>query len=136
MGSLDQFMAFGRVALVCGPLAAILLTGCAARRPSQPEGAAPAQQAIDPTVNRQRIHALWEARTREGVPVDFCLGPGDLLTVSVFRLPEMQAMRVRVSSTGSVSLPLIGEIQAAGRTQDELAAEIARQLRAGYMRNP
>ncbi len=135
-GSLNGVIAFGRVALVCGPVVAILLTGCAARRPSQGEGAATAQQAIDPTVNRQRIHALWEARTRGGVPVDFCLGPGDLLTISVFRLPEMQAMRVRVSSTGSVSLPLIGEVQAAGRTQDELAAEIARQLRAGYMRNP
>lgn len=124
-----------RGSLLVIPLAVVLLGGCAARRTAQPvSNEAPA--VIDQTVNRQRIHALWEARTRGGVPVEFCLGPGDLLAISVFRLPEMQGMRVRVSSTGTVSLPLIGEIRASGLTQEQLAGEIARQLRAGYMRDP
>lgn len=120
-------------------LVVVSFGGCAARAPVrtvQTEEQAVTQIAVDPEVNRQRIHALWEARTRGGVPEEFCLGPGDLLTVSVFRLPEMQGMRVRVSPTGTVSLPLIGEVRAAGLTHDGLAAAIAKELRAGYMRDP
>lgn len=137
MKHLERLLSAGRSLMLIGALMGTLTAGCAAGRAPSPD-ASPgvARQAIDPTANRERIRALWQARTRGGIPVEFCLGPGDLLAISVFRLTEMQGMRSRVSSTGMISLPLIGEVRAAGLTQDELAAEIARRLRAGYMRDP
>jgi polysaccharide export outer membrane protein len=43
---------------------------------------------------------------------------------------------VRVSSTGSITLPLVGDVPAAGRTENQLRAAIEQRLRNGYMRDP
>jgi polysaccharide export outer membrane protein len=83
-----------------------------------------------------RVAALWKARTSQGVPVDFCLGPGDLLDITVFHFPEMQGLKVRVPPTGVIRLPLIGELEAAGLTEHELGDAIATRLRQGIMKEP
>ena len=83
-----------------------------------------------------RIHDLWSTRTQNGVPNDFCLGPGDLIEITVFHFPEMSGRRARVSSTGFVALPLLGEVQVAGLTEHEVEERIATGLRNGFMKNP
>jgi polysaccharide export outer membrane protein len=61
---------------------------------------------------------------------DLKLGPGDLIHVTVFAMPELD-QRVRISDQGNVSLALIGEIKAAGLTAEDLGREIALRLREG-----
>src|SRR5262245_15683857 len=46
------------------------------------------------------------------------LGPGDLLEITVFDTPEL-AQRARVSSEGTISMPLIGEIAVRGLWPNE-----------------
>ncbi|MBS7458085.1 polysaccharide biosynthesis/export family protein [Coralloluteibacterium stylophorae] len=66
---------------------------------------------------------------------DYRIGPLDLIRISVFQVPDMQRS-VRVNSSGMVTLPLIGTVQAGGRTVLELEAEIGRKLEEAYLQNP
>ena len=62
------------------------------------------------------------------------IGPADELEVNVFDVPELNLKTV-VNQSGIVSLPLIGAVQAGGRTEAELHEELSRKL-ANFVRNP
>jgi polysaccharide export outer membrane protein len=113
-------------------LLALLLGACAPSRTPQPDaGLTPTGEAAD----AERVAALFASRSALAAR-DYCLGPGDLVSVNVFGWDRMRDLRVRVSSTGAVSLPLLGDVPAAGRTEGQLQAEIERRLRNGYMHDP
>lgn len=57
------------------------------------------------------------------------ISPEDLLEISVWREPELQK-EVIVRPDGGISFPLVGDIQAAGRTPEELAEAMAVRVRA------
>jgi polysaccharide export outer membrane protein len=64
------------------------------------------------------------------------IGPGDVLDIRVFNRPQLSRDAVRVDARGMIRMPFIdGEIQAACRTESELAQEIATRL-LKYQRNP
>jgi polysaccharide export outer membrane protein len=65
----------------------------------------------------------------------YLLGPGDTLTVFVHRAPELGAADVPVRPDGRLSLPLVPDIQAAGRTPTELARDVEERLKR-YLREP
>ncbi len=67
--------------------------------------------------------------------VNYRIGARDLLAIQVFGVPELNT-EVRVAEDGSLSLPLIGEIRAAGLTQSELARLLAERLEKDALRNP
>jgi len=66
---------------------------------------------------------------------EYLLGPGDTLTVFVHRSPELSATDLPIRPDGRVSLPLVPDVNAAGRTPTALAREIETRLRA-YVREP
>jgi len=68
-------------------------------------------------------------------PTDNVVGPGDLIEVNVFDLPEMNR-KERVSLSGFVQMPLIGAVQAAGKTETAIADDIRARLSANYLQNP
>jgi len=57
----------------------------------------------------------------------FVLGPEDVLEISVWK-DETLTKQVVVRPDGKISFPLIGEIQAAGRTVEDLRKEIIKKL--------
>lgn len=64
------------------------------------------------------------------------IGPGDVLDVRVFNKPQFSRDGVRVDGRGMIRMPLIeDEIQAACRTEHELATDITTRLRE-YLRQP
>ena len=64
------------------------------------------------------------------------LGPGDLIEVSVYNVPEL-ASKVRVSNTGDIYLPLIDYVHVDGLTQEEAQSLIQKRLEdGGFVRNP
>src|SRR5204863_1798514 len=64
------------------------------------------------------------------------IGAGDLLRISVFGVKDFD-IDTRVSARGSVSVPLIGNVQVAGLTTDEAQAVIEKRLIAGqFMLHP
>lgn len=65
---------------------------------------------------------------------DYRIGVDDRLQVSVWRNPEL-SVSVPVRPDGKISVPLIGDVEAAGRAPTELAENIKRQL-SSYIRDP
>jgi polysaccharide export outer membrane protein len=67
-------------------------------------------------------------------PSSFLLGPEDVLTVTVWRNQDL-SREVVVRPDGMISMPLIGDVPAAGVSTDVLAKRIAERL-VEYMGNP
>jgi polysaccharide export outer membrane protein len=59
---------------------------------------------------------------------DYVIGPEDVLQVSVWKEPDVSTS-VPVRSDGKISLPLLGDVQAAGMTPTQLAADISVRLK-------
>ncbi|MDP3483471.1 MAG: polysaccharide biosynthesis/export family protein [Sulfuricella sp.] len=66
---------------------------------------------------------------------EYVIGYLDLLEIEVFQ-SQTFSKAVRVNSRGIISLPLIGTIQAGGRTSQELETDIATKLSESYMQDP
>jgi polysaccharide biosynthesis/export protein len=67
---------------------------------------------------------------------DLPIGAGDLIEVSVFEVEELSKIRLRVPLRGWVSLPLLGQIEAAGRTTAQLEDDIRDRLERRFMHDP
>tara|TARA_R110000868_G_scaffold29049_3_gene108041 strand:- start:5006 stop:5608 length:603 start_codon:yes stop_codon:yes gene_type:complete len=66
---------------------------------------------------------------------DYRLGSGDKLRVIVYGEQDLSG-EFDVTGSGKISLPLIGQVQAAGLTLDEFENEIATKLKQGYLTSP
>jgi polysaccharide export outer membrane protein len=66
----------------------------------------------------------------------YFVGPFDKLTISVFGIEELSAKEVEVDASGRLSFPLVGVIEAGGRTPNEVAELISQRLRGRYVRDP
>jgi polysaccharide biosynthesis/export protein len=55
------------------------------------------------------------------------IGPADLLDVVVYDVPEL-VLKVRVSDTGFITLPLVGDLKVGNRTVKEVQDELAQAL--------
>lgn len=65
----------------------------------------------------------------------YALGGGDTVRVAVYGETEL-SQTYRISQSGHISMPLIGEVVAAGRSAEQVRAEIAARLANGYLRDP
>ncbi len=63
---------------------------------------------------------------------DYTLGPKDLLEIRVLELPELNVER-RVSDSGSIGLPLLGEMAVSGITAADLRIRLEQLLTAKYV---
>ena len=63
------------------------------------------------------------------------IGPLDTLDISVFQVPDL-TKSVQLSGTGTINLPLVGEIAVAGRTTQEVERDLTSRLGAKYLQNP
>jgi len=64
----------------------------------------------------------------------FVIGNDDMLAVNVWKEPDI-SRSIPVRSDGRISLPLVGEVQAAGKTPLSLEQEIAEKLKS-YIAEP
>ena len=92
---------------------ALLLAGCASGSGSSKS--APPQQASAAVEN-------------------YLIGVDDIVQVSVWRNPEL-GITVPVRPDGKISVPLVGDVAAGGRTPAEVAGDIQQKL-ADYVRDP
>lgn len=63
------------------------------------------------------------------------IGPLDTIQVDVFNVPEL-SRELQVDASGRISMPLVGAVDARGKTASELADTIEISLRGRYVRNP
>lgn len=69
-------------------------------------------------------------------PTTYTLNPNDVVSVNVFREPDLSVEKVPVGADGVISLPLIGPVKAEGLTASELADVVTRKLGKGYLKHP
>lgn len=105
----------------CAALAAVLLLGaCTSRGGVAPaEGVLPLADPVAAMVGRP----------------EYRIGPSDLLSVVVFQIEDLER-EVRVNNAGQISLPLIGALDVAGQTVNQLEIEIASRYAARFLQDP
>lgn len=74
------------------------------------------------------------ARAVDG-PLVYRLGPADVVTIDVFREPEL-TRDVRIEENGEISLPLLGRVMAGGKSTAELEKDLVVRLQAAMLENP
>lgn len=133
-GRLSQFAI---VALIAG------LTGCLLHAQSdtasQQAFSAPSSMPATPIGTEFKdgsSNTLTRADTRvtQIVAPNYRIGADDVLTISVWHEPEV-SRNVTVRPDGKISLPLVGDVQAAGLTPTELQNELAARF-TKYLTNP
>ena len=85
--------------------------------PAEPPPASPAAPALPPTAG------------------DYEVGPGDVIEVSVYGNDDLSRIPT-VQTNGSISMPLIGEVQVAGLTIAEVQRKITNLLEKDYLVKP
>lgn len=142
---------FQAVATITVMIGVASLAGCGASLDSnglQSELASHEQMAGAPTTSESGTSATLPVARKElakaaepfaaaGTPgqAAYKIGPQDVLEISVFKVPEL-SRSVQVADVGTVNLPLVGEVQAAGRTARELEGDLAKQLGVKYLQSP
>jgi len=84
--------------------------------------------------NVAAIKKLWKEREESGIR-DLPIGPGDVVDVTASEIDELQNEKARVSPEGTIDLPLIGTVDAAGLSENELREAIVKRLLV-YMKQP
>jgi polysaccharide export outer membrane protein len=59
---------------------------------------------------------------------EYVLGPSDVLKISVWRNPDLSGEAI-VRPDGTISLALVGDLPAAGRTPGQVRSDVAQRLR-------
>jgi polysaccharide export outer membrane protein len=67
---------------------------------------------------------------------DYRIGPLDTVDVTVYQEPDLSAKALQVDAAGQIALPLVGTVQATGKTPAELSRELETILGTKYLRNP
>lgn len=109
-------------------LTAIALAGCASPPPPQSSASltvVPDSKGLPPP-NREDLTAADRPTL---------IGPLDTIEVDVFNVPAL-SKQMQVDGSGRISMPLIGTIDARGKTAGELSTAIEAALRGRYVRNP
>jgi polysaccharide export outer membrane protein len=76
-----------------------------------------------------------DAPVAAGPNVEYRIGALDQLGVTVYRVPDLSG-DLQVDASGTVTMPLIGNLTAVGKTAGELGAEIKKKLGEKYMNDP
>lgn len=108
---------------------AVLVALCALWGP-----ASSAAELIEPLKDEPPSPKAAAEKTSLIVTKDYIIGPEDVLEISVWRNEDLSKV-VAVRPDGRISLPLIGEVVAVGKTPAQLKAEIAARLKE-FKENP
>jgi polysaccharide biosynthesis/export protein len=105
------------------PLACILFTGCLLGQ------AAGTGEKLDAAGSEAPAKSA-DLQANGG----YIIGPEDILAINVWKEPDI-SRSVPVRSDGAISLPLVGEVDAGGKTTVQLEQEITAKLRT-YISEP
>jgi len=118
-----------------GAFAATMLAGLAAPALAAESPATPVLEVAATTPPGVAAIPAGAATGAAAMPLDYRLGPNDRVTISVYGEDDLSREYI-VAPAGTISLPLIGDITAKGRTADDLRGEITRRLADGFLNNP
>ena len=102
-------------------------SGSATKKPVPPEAAA---SGPTPLPVQEREMSLLPTTEKSSLIVtrDYIIGPEDVLDITVWRNQDLSKV-VQVRPDGRISLPLIGDVTAVGKTPTQLTADISAKLK-------
>ncbi len=62
-------------------------------------------------------------------PSEYVIGPGDVLSIFVYEAPPLSVTDLPVRPDGRISVPLVPDVLAAGKTPTQLGADISAKLK-------
>lgn len=97
----------------------------------------------EPLVSTERLTVVQDsaalpAPTRQDLTAPdrpALIGPLDTIQVDVFNVPDL-SREMQVDASGRIAMPLVGTLDARGKTAQELATIVEAALRGRYVRNP
>ena len=100
-------------------------------RPNRPTPSFSQPASTTPSVSTPNVRSLPGLST--SVNENYGLGPGDIISVSFFNVPEYDGQH-RISTSGTIDLPLVGRVSIGGltvtRANEAIAARYVRQLQS------
>lgn len=112
-----------------------LTAGCASGPPMQP------QQSLAQLESSKKKDFINQAIVTQGAQSavkgtrDYHLGPEDLLDINIYGQDDMERV-VRINGDGEIGLPLIGSLQVAGMTPQQLEKRLQELYGRKYLQNP
>ena len=102
-------------------IAALILAGCALPRNSEKPASSVQQQEDD----ARMIQTAYDLKNK--TQENYKILPGDLLTITVFREPDL-SRDIRVGSNGTTTFPMAGNLKLAGLSVPEIETLLVRKL--------
>lgn len=109
--------AFILAGIACGSLA-----GCASTSPVGSRGEA--------------AYQIFPPAAQTAAPAQYAIGPYDVISITTYQEEDLSFEELRVDASGNIPFPLIGTVQASGRTAAELSEHLAARLGERYLVNP
>jgi polysaccharide biosynthesis/export protein len=145
-----------QVALACLCFLTLSPQLTAQGEPKDPDQQQPAQSTPEQTVNQPapvdnavQPVALTDSMDQTGTAEDetqellkgrlgpnYVIGPEDVIELTVFDVPDLQKINVQVADDGTIQVPLLGSVKAAGLSQRQLRDELADLWGKKYLQNP
>jgi polysaccharide export outer membrane protein len=121
--------------LVC-LLALSLLAACAGTPQAGMSAACPALGgSTEVTAPAGVVSGTSALSARTAASSSYVIGAGDQLGISVYRAPELSMPAIPVRPDGRISMPLIPDVVAAGKTPTQLGKELEQRLKE-YVQDP
>jgi polysaccharide export outer membrane protein len=117
---------------IAAAVAAVVMTGCS----EGPHLTLPAGQytSVQPIADSNGLPVPTRADLQP-VGRPYLIGPFDKLRIEVYGIEEL-SRDVQADSSGQIAFPLVGVVDASGKTPQELGTEIATRLRGHHVRDP
>lgn len=146
LGMVLLTIAFGTLLAACGPALNDSFTNSLQSEPSATAGLGtpPFQTMTDEQQPRAiKVKAspglAKEVRSLESQSIPgsdgYRIGPQDVLDISVYQAPDL-TKSVQVAETGTINLPLVGDVQAGGLSARDLERSLKAKLSEKYFQNP
>jgi polysaccharide export outer membrane protein len=97
-----------------------------------------ASQQVSSTLPRgaAAYNVMPAAGANSATAADYRISPFDSIDISVYGESDLSVKGQQVDSAGMLTLPLVGGLQASGKTASELGHEVERLFAQKYLRNP
>ena len=118
--------------------AGVLLAACVSSSNSSQSAALGAPEQLAGTqspASNEALRPIKVADKTAPTTAGYKIGAMDVLDISVFQVPEL-TKSVQVADTGTINLPLLGEVVVAGKTPQQVERDLTTKLGAKYLQNP
>ena len=112
-----------------------MLPGSASAADEAAGGVAAPAQVVAPAPAAHLSNPVPAGLIQQSYIEEYRIAPSDLIEISVFQVPEL-SKTVRVGVSGTITLPLIGLVNANNLTGRELEGLIADKLKEKYLQDP